>query len=58
MEKKEWFGYSEYFEQMKRGMHGSFSKSLAEAWMNASFSNRKILVEAFPDLFPDTYQYY
>lgn len=56
--KKEWFGYSEYFEQMRAGVHGSFSRSLSQAWLNADGSNRRKLVTAFPDIFPTKYQYY
>jgi Txe/YoeB family toxin of Txe-Axe toxin-antitoxin module len=55
----EWYGYSEYFTQMKSGMHGSFSRSLSEAWLNADNSNRIKLVEAFPNIFPQNkYKFY
>jgi len=43
---------------MKKGTHGSFAQSLSQAWLNGAASNRKKLVEAFPDVFPNTYNYY
>ena len=50
--KTQWLAYSDYFQQMESGVHGSFSKSLAGAWLCADNGNRRKLVEAFPDHFP------
>ena len=55
---KEWFAHTNYSLQMKNGTHGSFSQSLYNAWVCAACSNRKKLVEAFPEHFPDCYSYY
>lgn len=58
-EKLEWFADSQYYGQMKTGVHGSFAQSLSDAWRNASQGNRKSLVDAFPSYFPvDKYKCY
>lgn len=57
-EEKEWYGYSKYFDRMRAGTDGSFAKSLADAWYNASDNNRRKLVEAFPEIFVSNYCYH
>ena len=56
--KNQWFAESNYSSQLKSGVHGSFGASLYKAWETADNHNRKTLVDAFPDYFPNKYEYY
>jgi len=46
-----WFADTHYYKELIDGTWGSFAQSLATCWYHADPSNRRRLVNAFPDTF-------